>query len=79
MTTVNVHEAKTNLSKLLRRVEQGEEIVIARDGTPVVRLVAFRRGPARLKPGAWKGRFRTPDDFNAPLPDDLLDAFEGRR
>lgn len=78
MTTVNVHEAKTNLSKLLRRAESGEEIVIARDGEPVVRLVPCTRRPRRRRPGLWKGLFKTPDDFNDPLPDDLLDAFEGR-
>jgi len=78
MTTVNVHEAKTNLSKLLRRVEKGEEIVIARDGEPVVRLVPFARRPRRRKPGSDKGLIWMSDDFDAPLDDELLDLFEGK-
>jgi prevent-host-death family protein len=77
--TVNIHEAKTRLSQLVERVEAGEEIVIARAGRPVARLspLTRHRGPRRL--GRLDGRFRIPDDFNAPLPDDVLQAFQGGR
>lgn len=75
MDVVNVQEAKTNLSRLLARVEGGEEVVIARAGTPIARLVPVAAGPRR--PGRGKGRIRMSDDFDAPLPEDLLAAFEG--
>lgn len=76
MTTVNMHEAKTHFSKLIARVEAGEEIVIARDGTPVARVVAFQRAPGRRVPGQDHGLFTVPDDFDAALPTSLLDEFE---
>lgn len=76
MLTVNIHEAKTHFSKLVARVEAGEEIVIARDGTPVARLVAVRRGVATRVPGRDRGLFSVPDDFDAPLPEEILDEFE---
>ncbi len=76
MAEVNVHEAKTHLSRLLRRVQAGEEIVIARGGKPVARLVPVReRG--RRKLGEDRGAYRVPDDFNAPLPEAVLREFEG--
>ena len=77
--TVNIHDAKTRLSQLIERVEAGEEIVIARAGRPVARLAPLkaRLGPRRL--GRLDGRFRIPDDFNAPLPADVLEAFLGGR
>lgn len=78
MTTssvVGVHEAKTHLSRLLERVAMGEEIEIAKRGEVVARLVPPRqRGRRRL--GMDEGRVIIADDFDAPLPDDLLDAFE---
>jgi prevent-host-death family protein len=74
--TVNVHEAKTQLSRLLERVERGEEIVIARAGTPVARLLPFApRGTAR-ELGMDEGRLTIPDDFDAPLPPDVLAEFD---
>jgi prevent-host-death family protein len=74
VTSVGVHEAKTQLSELLRRVEAGEEVVICRGTVPVARLVpANQRLGQRL--GLDEGGFEVPDDFDAPLPDDLLDAF----
>ena len=76
MLTVNVHEAKTNLSKLLEAAQAGEDVVIARAGKPVARLIAFTKGPRRL--GRLAGRFTVPADFDAPLPDDAFAAFEGR-
>jgi prevent-host-death family protein len=75
MAEVSVHEAKTQLSQLLRRVAAGEEVIISRSGKPVARLVAVERPPRRLL-GLDEGLFVVPDDFDAPLPDELLDSFE---
>ena len=75
MHTVGVHEAKTHLSRLLRRVAAGEEILIARGGKPVARLVGVGTKD-RIQLGRDKGLFELPDDFDAPLPDEILDDFE---
>jgi prevent-host-death family protein len=75
MTSVGVHEAKTTLSELLRRAEAGEDVVICRGSVPVARLVPVRPTTVR-RLGLDEGRFTVPDDFDEPLPDDLLDAFE---
>ena len=75
--TVNIHEAKTHLSRLLQRVIAGEEIVIAKSGQPVARLVPFAKTPKQRTPGSAKGKVWVASDFDAPLPDDLLKAFEG--
>jgi len=72
---VNVHEAKTRLSELLRLVAGGEEVVIARAGMPVARLVPVEAPPRRLL-GLDQGLFEVPDDFGDPLPPDLLAGFE---
>lgn len=72
----NVHAAKTQLSALLERVERGEEIVVARAGRPVARLVPFTSGKAR-QPGLFRGRLRVPDSFFEPLPADELRGWEG--
>jgi prevent-host-death family protein len=72
---INIHEAKTNLSRLLERVEQGEEIVIARGGRPIARLIPFTAELTPRQPGALQGRIRVPDDFDAPLPPEVLAAF----
>jgi prevent-host-death family protein len=78
MKSVNTHEAKTQFSRLLRRVAAGEEITIANRGVPVARLVpVVRNGGGRLL-GMFRGKFVVPDDFDAPLPDEILDAFEGK-
>jgi prevent-host-death family protein len=61
---VNVHEAKTHLSRLLQRVAQGEEVVIARHGEPVARLVPYRPAHGSRRPGAWKGLVAISDDFD---------------
>ena len=75
MSEVGVHEAKTHLSRLLRQVMAGEEVVITRGGVPIARLVpAGERRTRRL--GSDKGLYAVPDDFDAPLPDDVLDTFE---
>jgi prevent-host-death family protein len=76
MVEVGVHEAKTTLSDLLRRVAEGEEVVITRSGEPVARLVPVQRR-ARRTFGADRGLFEVPEDFNDPLPDDVQRAFEG--
>ena len=76
-TTVNVHEAKTQLSRLLEAASRGEEVVIARNGEPVARLVPI--APAKRLPGAARGRGRLTAESFAPLSDELLDAFEGSR
>lgn len=78
METINIHQAKTNLSRLLSRVEQGEEIIIANRGVPIAKLVPFRPSLNRRSSlGQDRGRFVVPDDFNAPLPKEILAAFEG--
>lgn len=74
---VNIHEAKTHLSRLLRRVAGGEEVTIARAGKPVARLVAVEQ-KGKVRPlGIARGQIWIADDFDAPLPDDLLKAFYG--
>jgi prevent-host-death family protein len=73
--SVGVHEAKTHLSRLLEDVAAGEEIVITRRGEEVATLVPVRRSSPR-RFGMDRGRFVVSDDFDAPLPDELLDAFE---
>ena len=78
MKSVNVHQAKTQFSKLLAKVERGGEVVIARAGKPVARLVAIETPAVKPTLGADAGTFVVPDDFDAPLPADVLDAFEGR-
>ena len=77
-TQVNIHEAKTRLSQLIEQVEAGGEVVIARAGSPVVRLVAVQRRRPRRVLGALAEQTMSPGDSNAPLPEELLDAFEGR-
>jgi prevent-host-death family protein len=76
MIEVNIHEAKTQLSRLLARVASGEEVVIAKAGKPVARIVPIRRRKRRVL-GIDAGKFSVPDDFDAPLPDELLNEFEG--
>jgi prevent-host-death family protein len=73
--TVNVHEAKTHLSRLLARVEAGEELIIARAGQPVARLIPFAR-PGKRALGLDAGRGFIAADFDAPLPEDVLVDFE---
>ena len=77
MVVVNVHQAKTQLSRLLARVEAGEEIVIARRGKPVARLVRCQPEPKR-QPDVLKGKVSIPGSFFDPLPEEVLAAWEGR-
>ena len=75
MSSVNIHQAKTNLSQLLRRVASGEEIIISNAGKPVARLVPIG-GTHKRRLGTDQGAFKVPDDFDDPLPPEVLDAFE---
>lgn len=75
---MNIHEAKTHLSRLLQRVAAGEEVTIARSGVPVARLVAVEPEKTKIRPlGMDRGKIWIADDFDAPLPDELLKAFYG--
>ena len=78
MKEVNTYEAKTQLSRLLRRVAAGEEIIIANRGVPVARLVPVSAKKPKRKLGMYRDLIKIADDFDAPLPDEILDAFEGR-
>jgi prevent-host-death family protein len=72
---VNIHEAKTHLSRLLERVAMGEEVVIAKAGKPVAKLVAIKNASVKFKLGSAKGKFVVPEDFNEPLPKEIEDLF----
>jgi len=79
MKAVNTHEAKTQLSRLLRRVAAGEEITIANRGVPVARLVPVPTEKPVRELGIYGDNIKIANDFDAPLPDEILDLFEGRR
>ena len=74
MHAVNIHEAKTHLSRLVEEAATGDEIVIAKAGRPVARIVSLAT-PRERKLGVLKGKLNVPDDFDAPLPDDVLRDF----
>ncbi|MGH7087379.1 MAG: type II toxin-antitoxin system Phd/YefM family antitoxin [Stellaceae bacterium] len=74
---VNMHEAKTTLSSLVERAMRGEDIIVAKAGTPMVRLVPVARPHRERRSGFWKGKVRMARDFNT-LPPEWLDAFEGK-
>lgn len=76
MQMINVYDAKTHLSRLLDQVAQGEEIIIARAGEPLAKLVPYREDDRPRVPGSWRGRVRIAPDFDV-LPADLMAAFEG--
>ncbi len=78
MNKVNTHEAKTSLCRLLRRVAAGEEITISNRGVPVARLVPIPAEETTRRLGVFRGQMTIPDNFDAPLPDDILDAFAGK-
>ena len=71
----NIHQAKTQLSRLLQRVSMGEEIIIAKAGTPVAKLVPIKSNKRKFKFGSAKGEFVVPDDFDEPLPKEIEDLF----
>ena len=77
MTTLNIHAAKTHFSRLIEDVAAGEEVVIAKAGKPVARLVPIGKSGKRTL-GVLKGRLCVPRNFDAPLPDEVIAAFEGR-
>jgi prevent-host-death family protein len=78
--SVNLYDAKTHLSSLVERAAEGEEIVIAKAGRALARLVSMGSKPKpKRKPGAWKGKVWVARDFDAPLPADLLAGFEGEK
>jgi prevent-host-death family protein len=70
--TVNINDAKTRLSELVELASRGEDVVITRDGRPVVQIVAFRSKRAPRRPGRMRGAIRVGRDFDAPLPEDLF-------
>lgn len=74
----NLYEAKTSLSRLVDRAASGEEIILSKAGKPLAKLVPFRQPAQPRQPGGWEGQVRISEDFDAPLPTELLDAFEGR-
>lgn len=73
---INIHEAKTQMSKLVDRAQSGEEFIIAKAGKPVARIVPL--GKMKRKLGILNGKIQIPEDFNAPLPEAVLAGFEGR-
>lgn len=77
MSTINIYEAKTQLSQLVERAARGEDVVIGKAGKPMVRMVPFVPETSPRVPGAWKGRVVIPDDFD-DLPDEVQDAFDGK-
>lgn len=78
MPTFNLHAAKTQLSRLVEEAASGKEIIIAKAGKPMAKLVPLGPTFGKRTLGCLAGRGNVPEDFDAPLPDDLLDAFEGR-
>lgn len=75
--TVNIYEAKTRLSRLVDQAAAGEEIIIARGGKPVARLSRLAPPPRKIRFGVLKGQIKVATDFDAPLPDEVIAAFEG--
>lgn len=76
MEAVNIHEAKTHFSKLVDRVMQGEEIMVSKAGKPVIKLVPLTN-KRKITFGLLKGKIEIAEDFDDPLPDDVLSSFEG--
>ena len=75
MKTVNIHQAKKHLSRLLEQVAAGEDVVIAKSGWPVARLIPFKETDEPRQPGSMKGEIWIADDFDAPLPPEVLRQF----
>lgn len=75
MLTINIHEAKTHLSRFVERAAAGEEIIIAKAGKPVAKLVPLQSTPSRRNLGIFKGQLNVPDDFDAPLSDEAIALF----
>jgi prevent-host-death family protein len=79
MRTVNIHAAKTHLSRLVDEVAAGEEIIIAKAGKPLARLVPFTPDREPRRPGLMKGKLWIAEDFDEPLPAEIMAAFRGER
>jgi prevent-host-death family protein len=78
MSTINIYEAKTHLSKLVDRAAAGKDVIIARAGQPVARLTTLVKPARQIRFGVLKGKVKIADDFDAPLSDEVLAQFEGR-
>jgi len=78
METVNIYDAKTRLSQLVDRAAGGEDVVVSRNGKPLVRITRLEAPKRRIRFGVLKGKLSIPQDFDAPLPADVLAGFEGR-
>lgn len=79
MVTLNVHEAKTHLSRYLSRLTDGEKIILCKRNVPIAEILPLKRARTQPRPvGLAKGRFEVPSTFFEPLPDEMLDAFEGK-
>jgi prevent-host-death family protein len=78
MTKVSIHQAKTQFSRLVELAASGEEIIIAKSGQPVARLVPYRAKGAARRPGAMRGKIRIKKNFDEPLPKELLVSFAGK-
>lgn len=78
METVNIYDAKTRLSQLVDKAAAGEDVVVSRNGKPLVRITRLESPKRRIRFGLLKGKLSIPEDFDAPLPEDVLTGFEGR-
>lgn len=77
MSIVNIHEAKTHLSQIVNQVLMGEEVIIARGGKPLIKLIPYEEEPTQRKGGQFKGLIQIGEDFDAPLPTEILKYFHG--
>jgi prevent-host-death family protein len=77
MDTINIHEAKTHLSRIVEEVAAGAEVFIAKAGKPMVKMSPITAGKPAIRFGVLKGKIRVPEDFDAPLPADVLASFAG--
>lgn len=76
MQQLNIYEVKTNLSKLVDQAHNGETIIIAKSGKPWAKIIPFDEQKKQFKFGTMKGKIKIADDFNEPLPDEIIDLFE---
>lgn len=78
METVNIYDAKTRLSQLVDKAAAGEDVVVSRNGKPIVRITRLQEARRRVRFGLLKGKVKIAEDFDSPMPDDVIAAFEGR-
>ena len=78
MKAVNIYDAKTRLSQLVDKAAGGEDVIVSRNGKPLVRITRLEGAERQIRFGVLKGKIRIAKDFDAPLPEDVLAAFEGR-